>query len=477
MKKMGVLLVALCSYIVAIGQTKTYEGDMIMPKDVPMAFLDSGNVYEPGKTNCYAEYRYYDKDGQRVKHGPCGFVYYTYSGGRFENHMIGSYVNGKKDGPWSFTVEGGVTLNAFGGITSVKGREKSYYILLNFKDDKRNGSFKAHLRPNISLNGNMKNDRPIGKMEFSYDRSDVKIECKFDDSGEPCGVWKITDHSGVKKEQYITYTNGIMSRVVEIDDSTGESTVLLETPSTMKNLSAYKKVELTDVSNNVYTFYESKDGRYFTIKEAPALGVALGLATGYLKDVENSLANLGVDMGYTYVLIPADEDVKSIHIERRKKELKGKYKEVLELYHEMKGVRKKAESLSGRFSKDHGRAAYFYVDAEKIMLESLGYLDKDPKIQSIYSTLKGINHEIDSCGISEPKKIEALETVLNEMISLINLLKKQASYVFQLRQNIESVYFDIKKKDVKLYYQPMVDNKDAEGLIKFFTTEYSKYKK
>ena len=80
MKKFFVFLTCVLTPIILSAQTKVYKGQMIMPKETPKIFVSGTTSYSPGETKCDAEYSYYERGGQRIKHGKFVYRYTGYSG-------------------------------------------------------------------------------------------------------------------------------------------------------------------------------------------------------------------------------------------------------------------------------------------------------------------------------------------------------------------------------------------------------------
>ena len=468
-----------------------------MPEDTPVVVVFHKGDYVPGKEKCEADYDYYERDGKRIKHGACVYKYIGQGGGK--DMIAGEFVDGKKHGPWLFTsLTGEVTLDAFGNLTYEKRKSyytkqnsTPYYALLNYKNDELNGPFKAHLKYNqIKFEGEMKNGHPVGKMSATisdYVGTDyLKIDGSFDEQGLPMGVWTVARIAGVLKTQTLTYENGILTKMVEVDDSTGESTDML--PSGVlytRDLSLFKKVKLRAPNDReTKIFYKSNEtGQYFSAREGTCFGIGAGCSEECLSLVHNSFYCLGVQMGHLYLLTPADAEVSQIETEikiyRKRKELEAKSKSIWKLLNEISNICKEVHQCDDRLSREFyydGRKSYFYSDAKKIITESLKY---DPKAISEehnknYTDLLKAQEALNKQNITLDQ-LDAIGAHLDEIEKRVNAMIKYVSFVLEISKNIESVYLKIDKKVIKTLYKPMTENKDAAGLIKLFTEDYKQY--
>lgn len=481
-----------------IAQTKTYSGQMIMPKDTPYIPISGTAGYEPGKTKCEATYSYYEKNGQRVKHGRVIYKYIGYSGGISENWIYGAYSHGKKSGQWLFTTGRGLYLDSNGILTTDKRYEPQFYARVTYKDDKLNGPFDMRSQTNevfytIAIKGNIKDNRPHGLLKAEVDKLGrrIKVEGKFDEEGNPNGEWKIDRVTGIQRSQTRLYSNGTLMKITEFDSSTGDSNVLFtntqksEIFRDIRDINSYKKVEKTFFDTNQYknatkTFYKSNDGHYFTINEVSLLGESVGKV---FKEMEAGLSVIDYEIYTTfgadkaYFLSSADEEFVAIEqqeqFEKDKLELQKRFFALKEIHYQtLQQIVSEAESSENKFNYNQGRWAYFYVNADNIIVKHLKY-NPDCREFYIYSGLMGSKEKL--IRNVELKNYKSCETEVTELEQQIQDDTALAEKVLEIRKNMKAACPNIGKKNIKKYHQHLVDNKDAEGLIKFFTEGYKQY--
>ena len=494
---------------VLMAQTKTYKGEMIIPKETPQICATA--EYTPGKTECEAEYNYYEQNGERVKHGKCSYRYINYTGSLSSHWIYGEYTHGKKSGQWLFVPGNGVFIDENGNLTTNNHYQTQSRAIVRYEDDKLNGPFELKLRY-VTLKGQIKNNIPYGLLtaEIDYLGREMKIEGKFDEMGMPDGEWKVNRISGVQGSQSRIYKNGRLLKITEVDLSTGETSVLYndsQDTTIIYDLSPYKKIEKTIEDNfgktTIKTFYESSDAHYFTIEQKPIFGVELGKVfkemEGSLNSIESGCGDvIGANISRAYTLIPADEEFATIErneilkqqgeiLETKQKEIKDKYKSLAKFVVELLQNKMAANADELKFSTSQGKSVYFYIDADEIIANHLKYNTKTidlgnyqsihPRILALetsesYEKYRTLENEI------QQMKYETINEVESKIPALVESFKKEiesAKTIKTIRENMKAAYPHISKKIIKTHYQIMVDNKDAEGLIQLFTEGYKQY--
>ena len=471
-----------------------------MPKETPKIFVSGTTSYSPGETKCDAEYSYYERGGQRIKHGKFVYRYTGYSGGIYSNWISGAYTDGKKSGQWIFTTGNGLYLDLNGNLTSNKQNRPNYYAIVTYKDDILSGPFEMRAQTyrdyyDINLKGSIKDNRPSGLLNVEINRLGgiIKIEGKFNENGRPDGMWKIDRKSGIQKNQTRTFSDGKLIKVTEFDSSTGETNVLYDnTHATIfaNNLNEYEKIKRKVPNKGTKTFYKSKDGHYFTANQVSILGESIG---DVFSKMEYSLSiiddeyhkTLGVDVGYLYILNQVDEEFAAIErddiLKKKVAELRDRVIALFDgdSYYYGRGrpckftILKEANTLAEEINTKNiisGKKAEFFVAADEIIVDYLRFNPESHEdLTGTWSYVK------DACSNMTYETIKEVEA---QILSLENSLKEKtelANKVETIRKNIKTAYQYIDKKDIKLHYQKFIDGRDAKGLIELFTEGYKKH--
>lgn len=473
---------------------------MIIPKETPKIFVSGTTGYSPGETECDAEYSYYERGDQRIKHGKFVYRYIGYSGGIYSNWISGAYTDGKKSGQWIFTTGNGLYLDLNGNLTSNKQNRPNYYAIVTYKDDILSGPFEMRAQTyrdyyDISIKGNIKDNHPSGLLNVEINRlgSVIRIEGKFNENGHPDGMWKIDRKTGIQTTQIRTFSDGKLIKVTEFDLSTGETNVLYDnTHATIftNNLNEYKKIEREVPNSKSKTFYKSKDGHYFTANQVSIFGESIG---DVFRKMEYSLSSiddtydktLGVDIGYLYILTPVDEEAieRDDILKKKVAELRDRLIVLFDgdSYYYGRGrpckftILKEANALAVAEEINtknilSEKTAEFYVAADEIIVD---YLRFNPEShEDLTGTWSYIKDTYDNMTYETIKEVES------QILSLENSLKEKtelANKVETIRKNIKTAYQYIDKKSIKLHYQKLVDGRDAQGLIELFTEGYKKH--
>lgn len=220
---------------------KTYSGGMKVPKDAYFAIGADGN----------GSYQYYEKDGERVKHGFFRFTNKYCS-------ITGQFVHGCKQGIWNFQQTRSHTENAYVEVEttgtvnyrkiSTNYVDKKEYgnneqCTMTFKNDLPNGRYqctcksysfqgKSKSSKYTSASATMKNGILSGTFTMSYSYNGVNpykwtANCKIDSNGRANGIWAINYESQDKKSVLkFEFCHGMHIRTFEHDDSTGDDKVL-----------------------------------------------------------------------------------------------------------------------------------------------------------------------------------------------------------------------------------------------------------
>lgn len=250
MKKVRVIsvLIALLVATTSMAQTvQTYNGPLKRPRSM-IATLQIGETFQN------VTYQYYeDADGARVWHGsfsipkaPAKWI----SGSLDYVKIVGQYNHGKQSGLWTETKvdsEGTVSTNKYNFVNG-KLNGKYFFqspnlfqalnrITASFEDNKFAGDFLATSDDGFSMKG------------------------QFNTNGLANGEWviKYLTRDGIQHIRKYTYENGIATRIIDIDNSTGEKTILREITlskygTIVINNSHYRAIrtdELKDNTNNV----------------------------------------------------------------------------------------------------------------------------------------------------------------------------------------------------------------------------------
>lgn len=207
-----------------------------------------------GETFQNVTYQYYeDADGARVWHGsfsipkaPANWI----SGSLHYIKISGQYNHGKQNGLWTETHvdnDGVVSTNKY-----------------NFVNGKLDGSYSFKC-PNgftslSNLTATFKENKFIGDFSTSSDDG-FSMKGQFDDQGLATGEWviKYLTYGGIQHIRKYTYDDGIAMKIIDIDNSTGEKTVLREVAKSkygtiVINNTHYRAIrtdELRDNTNNV----------------------------------------------------------------------------------------------------------------------------------------------------------------------------------------------------------------------------------
>ncbi|MBP3425692.1 MAG: hypothetical protein J6K81_03105 [Rikenellaceae bacterium] len=442
MKKLFLLMICAVIYTELNAQTKTYSGQMIMPKETPIVWVRYDD-YEPGKTKCDAEYSYYEKDGGRVKHGKFMYKFYGYTGSVYPCMIFGEYKDGQKNGTWLFASGSSIGIDSNGNISKENKRSSNFYVTIEYVNDVKNGPLEGVIRYGgpCKIKGTIENDKVVGDFstEMEWLGHKAGILAKFNKEGNADGVWKISKLSGVEMYQTRTYSNGMLLKVEDYDASTGERKVLYEHNANSKfvtDLSSFKMIEKERLKK---TFYKSEDNHYYTARKVSIFGEAMGLSKNLLgqgdgmEDLSNILGKVGFDC----------ENLR------------------------------KANSEAGDapvFRYNQGKWAYFYVDADKIIVD---YLKYNPNIHvDFVRLLDMLKAQINSLN---PADYEMAEATVTSIERKVQYAISTANLVRDIRKNMKEACPNIGKKNIKKYHQHLVDNNDAEGLIKLFTEDYKQY--
>lgn len=494
MKRSCMLLVCTLASLVLIAQTKSYKGLMIIPKDTPIIPISGTAAYEPGKTECEAEYSYYEQNGQRVKHGSFTYKYIGYTGGISTNWIYGAYTHGMKSGKWLFSTGEGMYLDANGRLTTDKRYEPRFYATITYKDDNYNGPFEMRTQAYkefyvINLKGSMKDNRPQGLLTAEIDKlgRKIKVEGKFNEQGMPDGEWKVCRVSGIQKSQSRIFSNGELLKVVEFIPSTGESNILFDKDQggiITNDLSSYKKIEkkLYDSKtrkNITNIFYKSTDNHYFTALKTSVLGASVGKVFEEMEDCLSIIDDeynktLKVDIGGTYILTPADEEFATIErndaFKSKKAQLNARADIISGNIYKLGEANSSANSNDIKFNYNQGKWAYFYVNADKIIMDYLKYdpTSHDQRRIEFDKVIEAWNNMTPETTNKVESKISAIEKQVKEDVKLANKVEA-------IRKNMKAASPYIDKKEIKLHYQTLVDNNNAEELILLFTEGYKQY--
>ena len=234
MKTIGKFLyvaMAICVVTTAFAQNiKTYSGPMKMPEYIPHIDLVLG-----GNTDlnyCYynhpmveVKYSYYEnKDGKRIKHGK--FILHSYKG-----HIMGNFKNDVVDGIWYFVI-GDESCLTNGNYDLAKFKKSmNLFAAVPYKDGKMNGTFAGKLSDisyHFWLNGTIANNCPVGKWSVKIQDSwrgtdNLVFQISFDENGYAHGDWVLKSTSGILKVQHRIFNHGILEKITEYDESTGET--------------------------------------------------------------------------------------------------------------------------------------------------------------------------------------------------------------------------------------------------------------
>ncbi|MBP3549903.1 MAG: energy transducer TonB [Rikenellaceae bacterium] len=250
MKKVRIasVLIALLVATTSMAQTvKTYKGPIKRPNSM-IASLQIGETFQD------VTYQYYeDSDGARIWHGSFSIPKAPANWIRGSLHNIkiaGQYNHGKQNGLWTETWvdnDGVVSTNKYNFVNGKLNGSYSFrspnlflalnYIAASFEDNKFVGDFLATSDDGFSMKG------------------------YFNANGLANGEWviKYLTTGGIQHIRKYTYEDGIAMRIIDIDNSTGEKTVLREAAvskygTIVINNSHYRAVrtdELKDNTNNV----------------------------------------------------------------------------------------------------------------------------------------------------------------------------------------------------------------------------------
>ena len=242
------MLAALLVATTSIAQTvQTYNGPLKRPRSM-IAALQIGETFQN------VTYQYYeDADGARVWHGsfsipkaPAKWI----SGSLDYVKIVGQYDHGKQSGLWTETKvdsEGTVSTNKYNFVNGkLNGKyffqspnlfQALNHVAASFEDNKFVGDFLATSTDGFSMKG------------------------QFNANGLADGEWvvKYLTYGGIQHIRKYTYENGIATRIIDIDNSTGEKTILREITlskygTIVINNSHYRAIrtdELKDNTNNV----------------------------------------------------------------------------------------------------------------------------------------------------------------------------------------------------------------------------------
>lgn len=494
MKRFCLLLVCSLASLVLMAQTKSYKGLMVIPKETPIIPISGTAAYEPGKTECEAAYSYYEQNGQRVKHGPVTYKYMGYSGGISANWIYGAYTHGKKSGKWLFSTGKGMYLDANGRLTTDKRYEPRFYATVTYKDDKYNGPFEMRTQSYkefyvISLKGSMKDDRPQGLLTAEIDKLGrlIKVEGKFNEQGVPDGEWTVCRVSGIQKSQSRIFSNGELVKVVEFIPSTGESNLLFDKSQggiITNDLSSYKKIEKNIFDskmrkNITKVFYKSTDNHYFTASQTSILGASVGKVFEEMEDCLSLIDDeynktLKIGIGATYILTPADEEFTTIErneaFKSKKAQLNARADIISGDIYKLGEANSSANSNDIKFNYNQGKWAYFYVNADKIIMD---YLQYDPT--SHKQRRNEFDEVVEAWSKMTPETTSEVESKISAMEKQVKDDITLANKVEGIRKNMKAASPYIDKKEIKLHYQTFVDNNNAEDLILLFTEGYKQY--
>ena len=222
----ALVAIVLSTYATSDAQTiKTYNG----PIEKPKKMISSLWAYETLKNVTYQYYE--DEDGARVWHG-------TFSvpearavwGANFyrDVKLSGKYEDGKQVGLW---VETDKDQQSNGVISTLK---------YNFESGKLNGSYSCIIYEGSSakrqITTSFIDNKFAGSFDLTRDIVGFSVKGQFNEQGLATGEW-VVKYQNSNKIQFVrkyTYDNGVAMRIIEIDNSTGEKTVLREASKSEK---------------------------------------------------------------------------------------------------------------------------------------------------------------------------------------------------------------------------------------------------
>lgn len=235
-------ILTTCVSVANAQQIKKYEGTMPAPEYNLLRHL-----YPVDDKEAEGYYSYYiDDKGKRVRHGKIHAEFLFTQGGLIPGVLEGEYTHGKKTGQWIFVRSGD-----YGPIVG-----------FTFLDDVMTGEFGSWARSRTlteaEVGGSMKEGRMVGDVSFKYGSYEGKGQ--FDELSRATGRWEMS--SGSRYKYYFEFCDGVLCSCERYDDSTGDSSVLLNLFSSndVKN-----KVE---VIRNEKEFIVINDEMYYDIVNA-----------------------------------------------------------------------------------------------------------------------------------------------------------------------------------------------------------------
>lgn len=279
MKKVRIasVLIALLVATTSMAQTvKTYKGPIKRPNSM-IASLQTGETFQD------VTYQYYeDSDGARVWHGsfsipkaPANWI----SGSLHYIKIVGQYNHGKQNGLWTETFvdnDGVVSTNKY-----------------NFVNGKLNGSYSFKCPNGFTALNNIvasfKDNKFMGDL-LATSSDGFSMKGQFNTLGLANGEWviKYLTIGGIQHIRKYTYEDGIAMKIIDIDNSTGEKTVLREATvskygTIVINNSHYRAIRTDEIKDNTDNVGINLLIRNNDFEIRPLIGGTIGTYYGLFK--------------------------------------------------------------------------------------------------------------------------------------------------------------------------------------------------